>query len=165
MSNQKSENLRDLNQQQIIGLVVAALVVLCVGVGIGYLLPHKTKVATDDTSSQSTGSILPVTTVSTPQSDNTATAPTFSPITLTGTGQQATKTVTLPTGGYRVTMTHDGQDNFIVHLVDSGGNTIGSSLANEIGPQNISQVINVAGGDYLFNVEADGNWTIKIDSI
>ena len=85
-------------------------------------------------------------------------------MTVTGHGQQASKTISLPAGGYRVTMTHDGQNNFIVILDDNQGKQV-EVLANQVGKANVSQAINVDAGNYLFNVGADGNWTIKIEAL
>ncbi|MFF5004775.1 hypothetical protein ACFY3G_18325 [Streptomyces phaeochromogenes] len=86
----------------------------------------------------------------------------FEPITLQGTGQQATKKFQLNAGGYRFSLTHDGERNFSAWLTDDQGNNV-DLLANKIGETNVSKVVNVPRGTYLVNVGADGNWTIKID--
>ena len=96
-------------------------------------------------------------------SDNVA--PTFSPITLSGTGQQATRLVALPAGGYRVTMTNgDSADHFSVWLKDGSGNDV-DLLVNQLTPATNSKVTNVPGGNYVFDVEAGGTWTIQVEAL
>ncbi len=60
-------------------------------------------------------------------------------------------------------MTHQGEGNFIVELLDDEGSEVGSSLMNEIGPIDASQAVQIPeDGSYLLNVDADGAWTIVV---
>ncbi len=88
--------------------------------------------------------------------------PAPSPINISGTGQQASQKFNLEQGLSIFTMQNSGQSNFIVQLLDSNGNTIGT-LANEIGNFSGSKALNIANdGSYLFNVDSDGPWSITI---
>jgi hypothetical protein len=58
-------------------------------------------------------------------------------------------------------VTTDNTGNFIVHLLDSNGNTV-EFLANEIGPVDQSTVINVKAGTYILDVQCEGTWTITV---
>jgi hypothetical protein len=57
---------------------------------------------------------------------------------------------------------HQGQANFIVGLLTSRGEEI-EGLVNEIGTTNGSTARGLEAGRYLFNVEADGPWSIRIE--
>lgn len=135
------------------GVLVA---VLFIGGIIGYYLPHKKVVQTVDTSTGSNSSI-PIGSV-----DNT---PTFTTIDLNGNGQQATKKVSLPAGGYRITITNDNTDHFDVWLVDANGKDVDLLYNNSDSTVNTSKIENVTGGNYFFNVTSTGSWTIKVEAI
>jgi hypothetical protein len=81
--------------------------------------------------------------------------------TLTGRGKTATKAVTVTDGLAVFTMQHRGSSNFIVDLVTSKGEDV-ANLSNEIGNYNGSIGQALQAGRYLFKIEADGPWTIKI---
>jgi hypothetical protein len=68
-------------------------------------------------------------------------------------------------GLHRVHMTHQGNGNFIVDLLDENGASVTPmGLANEIGPFEGSRAVQVPeDGVYLFAVQANGPWTIQID--
>lgn len=84
------------------------------------------------------------------------------PITITGTGQQASSKFTLEEGLSIFEMTHSGSSNFIVHLLDNNGD-ITEFLANEIGRYGGSKAVGVQeAGEYLFDINADGTWIINI---
>ncbi len=83
------------------------------------------------------------------------------PIILSGKGQEATKTFHLSGELTRFEMTHNGNSNFIIELMDTDGNTQ-ELVVNEIGKYNGSQAFNVPEGDYILNINADGSWTVKI---
>jgi hypothetical protein len=162
--------------KRILGLIGCGLLLFAAGVGVGYWtvpallasvahppaqnasvpagnVPLGDAATSGDTTAANTATATPS---SAPAS--------FQTIVLSGHGQQATKVFTLPAGGYRITMTHDGLGNFIVILADNQGKSIGT-LANQVGKANVSQVINASGGSYVCNVGADGNWTIKIEAL
>ena len=86
------------------------------------------------------------------------------PITLTGSGQQATSKFTLKKGLSIFKIKHTGGNrNFTAYLVDGSGEEL-NLLANEIGSANVSKATNIrSDGDYLLNVNADGNWEITIE--
>lgn len=65
-----------------------------------------------------------------------------------------------------VTLTHDGESNFIVETLNSKGRQQ-ELLANEIGPWSGTVVYNAQPGTStaIVKVKADGAWTLKFDSI
>lgn len=63
-------------------------------------------------------------------------------------------------------MTHQGDANSIVDLLDENGASAVPmvGVVNEIGPFEGSQAVTVPDdGIYLFQVEANGPWTNKVD--
>jgi hypothetical protein len=62
-------------------------------------------------------------------------------------------------------MTHEGDGNFIVDLLDENGPSVAPmGLANEIGPFEGSRAVRVPDdGIYLFSVQANGPWTISVE--
>ena len=59
-------------------------------------------------------------------------------------------------------MSHDGQSNVIIRLLDENGETI-DTLFNQIGEFRGEQGFGLAGGGKrLLDVAADGNWTVAI---
>ncbi len=54
--------------------------------------------------------------------------------------------------------THDGESNFIVHLICAGGEEF---VQNEIGKVDGAAVVNFTAGPCMWDVDADGDWTIK----
>jgi hypothetical protein len=88
--------------------------------------------------------------------------PEASPISLSGTGDQATQKFHLQSGLSIFTMKYDGSDNFIVELKDHNGELV-DLLANVIGSYDGSQAEGITSdGDYILNVQASGPWTITI---
>lgn len=86
-----------------------------------------------------------------------------SPSDLSGTGQQATQKFSLDSGLSIFHMTHSGQHNFAVWLLDSSGNRV-ELLANEIGGFNGVKAVGVTtSGEYLLDIAADGDWTVKVE--
>lgn len=76
----------------------------------------------------------------------------------------ATPLFELSSGLKRVSMTHQGQGNFIVTLLDQEGREVAFALANEVGNAQVSTTATIPqDGIYLFTVEADGPWTIDIE--
>ena len=54
------------------------------------------------------------------------------------------------------------QSNFIIWLMDNQGNEI-DLVANEIGNFNGSKAVSITqSGNYLLNIDADGNWEVSI---
>lgn len=84
------------------------------------------------------------------------------PLTLQGTGQQASELFTLDYGLKTFEMNYRGASNFIVWLMDDQGNRV-DLLANEIGSFNGSKAIGIPQtGTYLLDVQADGKWEISV---
>jgi len=79
-----------------------------------------------------------------------------------GVGQKATKLIALKEGLYIFKMKHSGKSNFIIRPYRSDGRRY-SSLVNEIGHFNGSKAETLAEGEYLFQVDADGQWEITIE--
>jgi hypothetical protein len=80
-----------------------------------------------------------------------------------GTGQQASEKFVLQPGLTMVEVSHDGQSNLIVRLLDEDGKSI-DTLFNQIGTFRGAQGFGFAtGGQRLLEVAADGNWTVAIN--
>ena len=82
-----------------------------------------------------------------------------------GNSAQATQLFELSGGLHRVELTHQGDANFIVDLLDeNGASAVPMGLVNEIGPFDGSRAMTVPDdGIYLFSVQANGPWTITVD--
>jgi hypothetical protein len=82
-----------------------------------------------------------------------------------GNSAKATQLFELSGGLHRVEMTHQGDANFIVDLLDeNGASVVPMGLVNEIGPFDGSRAMTVPDdGIYLFWVEANGPWTLKVE--
>ncbi len=82
-----------------------------------------------------------------------------------GTSQEATDLFELSGGLHRFEMTHSGDANFIVDLLDENGTSVTMmGLVNEIGPFEGSKAVQVPqDGIYVLAVQANGPWTIEID--
>jgi hypothetical protein len=84
-------------------------------------------------------------------------------ITLSGDGQEATSKFTLEEGLSIFRMTHNGNSNFIIWLLDDEGNYL-ELLVNEIGGFDGAKAVGIQdGGSYLLGISADGDWTIDIE--
>jgi len=90
------------------------------------------------------------------------TAPSI-PKTFSGVGQQVSGFVMIPKGLTTFRMTHNGQSNFSIWLLDKNGNKV-ELLVNEIGVFNGSKAVGIPStGIYLLDISADGNWSITIE--
>jgi len=97
------------------------------------------------------------------QAQKEETIPEPSPITLSGTGQQASKKFSLESGLSIFKMTHTGTSNFAVILMDSDGQRV-ELLVNDIGKFDGSKAVGIAKkGEYILDVSADGKWTVTIE--
>lgn len=84
------------------------------------------------------------------------------PKTFAGEGEKASDPFYLEKGLVRFEMSHDGDSNFAIWLLDSKGNRE-DLLVNEIGEFDGSKAIGVSSSDvYLLDITADGNWRIEI---
>ena len=82
-----------------------------------------------------------------------------------GNSQSATDLFELSKGRKTFSMTHQGDRNFIVNLLDKNGADAGrGALVNEIGPFNGSKAIQIPQDDiYLLQVQASGPWSITVE--
>ncbi|HWH09119.1 MAG TPA: hypothetical protein VNX21_07955 [Candidatus Thermoplasmatota archaeon] len=81
-----------------------------------------------------------------------------------GDRDAAPEPLRLSRGLHRFAMTHQGEGNFIVWLLDAQGRQV-DLLANEIGPWEGEAAIGVPrDGVYVMDVVADGPWTIAVAS-
>lgn len=88
-------------------------------------------------------------------------SPPVEPVPLSGTGQQAAGPVSLVPGLVVAEMSHNGQANFAVKVLDDQGQMV-ELLANDIGPFGGAKAFRSEGGEYLLDVTADGDWTITV---
>lgn len=79
-----------------------------------------------------------------------------------GTGDSGTESFDWPGGLMRVSATHNGESNIIIHLVRASDGKVQEYIVNEIGSYSGSRAISVPAGEYLFDVQADGKWTITV---
>ena len=83
-------------------------------------------------------------------------------INLSGKGRQASEKFFLQPGLGVFEITHDGDSNVIVKLLDRDGKAI-DTLFNQIGPFKGQRGFSIRqDGQYLLDVAADGNWTVAI---
>jgi len=91
------------------------------------------------------------------------------PIEFSGQGDDVSSKFTLESGITIITMTHSGDSNFAITLLDNAGGYV-DLLVNEIGVFDGSKAIgvredNIIGakpGIHLLDITADGNWTVLI---
>jgi hypothetical protein len=149
----------------IIGLIVLALVVIGVATSGGEDTPTGQSSAT--TAPQAEPTQPPATQAETTEPEPTEPPTTAAPAapkaqTISGRGKTATKAFTADGGMTVMRFQHRGQSNFIVDLLTSRGEEVGN-LVNEIGTTNGSTGQALDSGRYLFNIEADGPWSIRIE--
>jgi hypothetical protein len=100
---------------------------------------------------------------STPTSQPPSPTPAPEPVSFefSGRGNEVTKLYPLDVGLIRCDYTYAGEHNFIVEVLDSQGD-YAALIANEIGSCEGSSADSIRGaGDYLLNITADGDWTIR----
>ena len=91
--------------------------------------------------------------------------PELNPINLTGAGQQASQKFTLEEGLSIFSLTHTGNENFIVWLLDGDGQKI-KLLVNTIGLSNasLSEAVGIdKKGEYLLDIYTNGEWSVEIE--
>jgi hypothetical protein len=79
-----------------------------------------------------------------------------------GNGSDYTEKIQLGQGLTYVNYQYTGESNFIVWLLDSNGKEV-ELIANEIGSTSGKKAFSVEPGAYLFNVEAEGSWSITVE--
>jgi hypothetical protein len=84
-------------------------------------------------------------------------------IKLEGKGRQASAKFTLAPGLAIINTTHFGKSNFVAYLVNNEGEEV-QSLFNYIGKYEATRGFEITkAGEYVLNVQADGNWTFAIN--
>jgi hypothetical protein len=79
-----------------------------------------------------------------------------------GRGHEATNLFSLSPGLYIFRLRHNGEHNFIVHLMTDTGRSI-DYLVNQIGDFDGSKAVRIErSGKYLLNIDADGDWEISV---
>jgi len=87
----------------------------------------------------------------------------FEPIIITGKGSQITDIIDVPVALSIFSFTHTGRRNFIVRQYTTDYTEVrGGLLANEIGDSTGSTTLNAEDGQVVFDVSADGDWTLTI---
>ncbi len=83
-------------------------------------------------------------------------------IEFSGTGDKVLEKTALSGGTAIFTMTHDGSSYFIVTLNDKNAQEI-STIIDTFGSYSGEKLASIpSADDYILEIEADGNWTIKI---
>lgn len=77
-----------------------------------------------------------------------------------GSGQEVREGISVEGGLTVVEATHDGESNFQVSL--EGGSEFGELFVNQIGDFDGAQANLVDEGEYILDVNADGNWDVTI---
>lgn len=134
---------------RLIGLVILALFV---AMAITQLAPTPVSTATTGPTATPAPTATPKPTASPPSA----------PLTLKGKGAQVSSPIALKHGLAIFKLTHDGQRNFAVMLLNADGDLV-ALMANKIGPFGSSMAMGIpVDGYYVVNVEADGNWTVSV---
>lgn len=84
------------------------------------------------------------------------------PISLSGTGQQATEPIDLVAGLATVKIKHSGERHFSIWVLDKNADRV-ELLVNETGAFDGSKAFQVPASDkYILDVSADGPWEVAI---
>ncbi len=85
------------------------------------------------------------------------------PFSATGTSDDVLGPIYLTSGLHIFEMSHEGNANFIVHLVNLDGDVV-EYLANEIGEADLTQAAGIdQTGIYYLDVMADSDWSVSIE--
>lgn len=142
----------DRNRKTMTSLYIVGVIIIAV---FSYQL-GKSSVNNTDTK-QPVGSNSTIDSATQPDEDDK-----FETMSLSGVGKKATENFFLPSGLLRFTLHHEGSSNFSVKLLNSDGEFI-ELLVNDIGDFDGSTAVAIdEEGEYLLNVEADGDWKIDI---
>ncbi|MCK9150475.1 hypothetical protein [Methanobacterium alcaliphilum] len=136
-----------------IGLI-CILTILCLVVGISGCTSDTTDNSQTSNSNSDINSDI--------DSNNESQASTFNPVSFKGSGEKATESFNWPGGLMRISMKHDGESNFIIHLVNADDGSTQEYVENEIGSVDNSRAFSIPAGEYLLDVQADGSWKITI---
>ena len=109
---------------------------------------------------EATPTSLPPSPTSPPPSPTPAPQPVS--LDFSGRGNEVTELYPLDVGLIRCDYTYVGEHNFIVEVLDSQG-SYAAVIANEIGSCEGSSAASIgSAGEFLLNITADGNWSIKL---
>lgn len=79
----------------------------------------------------------------------------------TGQGDRLERFSLERSGLVQFSLSHGGEQNFIVWLLDPGGEKL-ELLANEVGDYSGETAIRLEPGNYFLQIEADGQWLISL---
>lgn len=82
---------------------------------------------------------------------------------VSGSGGDVTDAVSVEGGFTTFELSHTGESNFQVELVDAGSGESQEFLANAIGDYDGTVGLFVPPGDYLLDVTADGSWEATVE--
>jgi hypothetical protein len=91
-------------------------------------------------------------------------APSKTPIHISGSASDLKKFDTYISGAYIFTSTYSGEGNFIVRIKDSTGSSV-DLAANAIGSYHGSKMVKLYADTYYVEVTANGPWSIDISSV
>jgi hypothetical protein len=80
-----------------------------------------------------------------------------------GRGMKALGPFRMSEGVKTFEMSHVGDSNFVVSLLDRNGKNL-EMLTNEIGDYDGKKTLGFPDAVYMFNIDADGEWTVDISS-
>jgi hypothetical protein len=100
------------------------------------------------------------TATSTPTATQTS-VPTAEPTKFSGNGSQATDRFTVRQPVVFVELQHSGEGYFGVWLLNAQGEQV-DLLANTIGTYRGTVLRNLESGDYFFDIDADGRWSVSV---
>lgn len=157
-------NIKDIAKNILMGLGALFLVLLVIAIiqpgpvskDMNKQIPAEVpKTITPVSTPRPTPTAIPtITTVETPTP--------LQPVILSGRGQKATDLFYLPQGLARFEMTHSGDSNFAIWLMNDLGIREGL-LVNEIGSFQGSKAVRIEKpGMYLMDITADGTWKVTI---
>ncbi len=149
--------------------LLPVFVALLVGIALGWLMFHPIPPPAQPPATPSVPDTARVATVATATLPTPA-QPTPAPPAaepgahnLDGFGKAALA-LDLVQGPTALRMTYSGEGNFVVRLLDSKGEKVGGSVANEIGAWSGTKTVKIPSmGKYVVDVDASGPWTIVIN--
>lgn len=85
-----------------------------------------------------------------------------SPRTLSGSGKDITQNISIKSPFAIVKMSHTGRSNFAVWLKQAATGEGEDLLANEIGSYSGTRMAHLRPGEYFFDIDADGPWSLNV---
>ena len=130
-----------------IGILAAILTVLMLGIAV---LTYKQPVVSNTQPQASVPEPAPAPTPAKPIK-----------VSLSGNNDTASQLIDLRKGLVTFSLTHTGSGSFSIWMVDDNGDKI-DLVVNEIGKVSTSHAVKIpADGKYLFDIKADGPWTME----